>query len=426
MSDKGVSSILEDVAKEGLLSKHKVGRNNEYSVDLRAVFRHEAQPGQSLAEFAVWLAELYNGAAMELPRSSAEITIDWLHHVLGDALGGSRITGVEREVIGHNVGFVGELTRLTLAYAGPAPNAPPSVIAKLPTGDETVRMMAQLFGFYEREVRFYSELQGEVAVRTPRCFFSAADVAAGRFVLLLEDLAPGRCGDQLASCTPAEAELALTELARFQAAWWNSSRLDAFDWLATTADPVVRQVLQAIYKQSWPNFEQEFSNLLPPEVFTTGKRFGDSLPALWDAVSQRPATLLHTDFRLDNMFFDLADGSPFALIDWQLVQRGPGPSDVTYFLAGSFAPEVRRECEMDLLRVYHAALLQHGVQEYGFDECLYDYRMAALAFYIFLVTGRENVDMSKYEGRGQTLLDSMVERYTTAILDLGAAEFLPN
>lgn len=47
------------------------------------------------------------------------------------------------------------------------------------------------------------------------------------------------------------------------------------------------------------------------------------------------------------------------------------------------------------------------------------------AHYIFLVTGRENVDMAAYAGRGQTLLDTMVERYTTAILDLRAADFLP-
>jgi aminoglycoside phosphotransferase (APT) family kinase protein len=146
---------------------------------------------------------------------------------------------------------------------------------------------------------------------------------------------------------------------------------------------------------------------------------------LWEAISQRPRTLLHSDFRLDNMFFDLADGSPFALVDWQLVQQGLGPGDVTYFVTGSYTSEERRRCEMDLLRVYHDALVANGVRDYSFDECFEDYRRSALAFYVFLVTGREQVDMAAYEGRGQALFDTMVDRYATAILDLNAGEFLP-
>jgi hypothetical protein len=80
---------------------------------------------------------------------------------------------------------------------------------------------------------------------------------------------------------------------------------------------------------------------------------------------------------------------------------------------------------MELLRVYHDALVANDVRDYSFDECVEDYRRSALAFYVFLVTGREQVDMSAYEGRGQALFDTMVDRYATAILDLRAAEFLP-
>ncbi|MGB2694248.1 MAG: phosphotransferase [Dehalococcoidia bacterium] len=362
---------------------------------------------------------------MELPGSSAEITIEWLNDALSSTIESRAITGFERAVIGEGAGFIGELTRVTLTYDDPQEGSPRSLIAKLPTGDESIRTLAQLFGFYEREIRFYEELADKIEIRTPQRYFSSADAVAGRYVLLLEDLAPGRCGDQLASCSLEEAKLALTELAKLQAAWWNSPRLSEFPWLASTDDSVLLALLQAVYQHSWPKFEEEFTGLLPTEVIDIGRKFGEQLAALGESLSGRPRTILHTDFRLDNMFFDLADGSPFALIDWQLVQQGLGPSDVTYFLAGNFTPDARRQHEAELLRTYHEALVQHGVADYSFEQCLEEYRMSALNFFIFLVTGRENVDMAAYAGRGQTLLDTMVERYTTAILDLRAADFLP-
>lgn len=362
---------------------------------------------------------------MELPRSSTEITVEWLNDALADVLGTGSIVGVDREVIGAGAGFVGELTRMTLAHDGLAPEAPRSLIAKLPTGDESVRSLAQLFGFYEREMRFYQELASEIELRTPSVYFSGSEPTSGRYVLLLEDLAPGRCGDQLASCSVDEAKLALTELARFHAAWWNNARLADFPWLAMADNAMLRNLMGTLYQQSWPKFEEEFGGQLPAEVLDVGKRLGGALVELAESLTGRPRTILHTDFRLDNMFFDLADGSPFALIDWQLVQQGLGPSDVTYFLAGSFTPDVRRQLEGELLRTYHDGLVEHGVTDYSFEQCEQDYRLAALNFFIFLVTGRQNIDMSLYAGRGQALLDTMVERYTTAIIDLRAGEFLP-
>lgn len=363
-----------------------------------------------------------------LPMTSDEITVEWLNQVLGESgvLESAPIRSFDKEVIGAEAGFLGELTRIRLRYGRATRTAPASLVAKLPTRDDTARNIGQLFGFYEREVRFYQEIAAKIELRTPRCYYSAMDPPSGRFVLLLEDLAPGRCGDQLASCSLEEAKLALTELAKFQAAWWNSPRLAELPWLPAVDDPVFRQVLGTLYQQSWPFFVKTFSEQLPAAIFDIGERFGASFAALSDSLASFPRTIVHTDFRLDNMFFDLPDGSPFAVIDWQIVQRGIGLTDVTYFLAGNFPPEVRREHQTDLLRAYHQTLVSHGVSGYSFDQCLEDYRRAALFMLIFMVTGRENVDMGAYGDRAQSLVETMIERYTTAILDLNAAEFLPS
>jgi hypothetical protein len=356
----------------------------------------------------------------ELPATTAGITPEWLASVLD-----APVRAIERKTIGAGAGFVGDLSRLTLTYHSPAPDAPRTLIAKLPTTDETVRTIAQLFGFYEREVRFYQDLAHRVALRTPRPYLAAMDPPAGRFVLLLEDLAPGRCGDQIASCSPDEARLALRELARMQAPWWQSPQLDELPWLPLTGDPLLSQVLATLFQQSWPFFVETNRARLPDELIAIGERFGAQFVALAASARDRPHTLIHTDYRLDNMFFDLPDGSPLAVIDWQLLQRGPGPIDVTYFLAGNLPPGVRREHERALLRTYHDELVRCGVEGYSFDDCLEDYRRAALLLLIFVVTRREDIDLASYGERAEALLDAMLERYTTAILDLNAAEFLP-
>ena len=56
-----------------------------------------------------------------------------------------------------------------------------------------------------------------------------------------------------------------------------------------------------------------------------------------------PRTLIHGDFRLDNMMFrDHEYGTEFALLDWQLPYQANPMWDVVYFLAGNFEPAWRR------------------------------------------------------------------------------------
>ena len=364
--------------------------------------------------------------ALPLPKNGEELTLEWLNGVLAPTELGAAgaIASFEREVIGEGAGFIGELNRLSLQFERPAPGRPETLIAKLPTNDEMIRGLATLFGFYEREINFYQDVADEIETRTPKCYFSAMDKDAGAYVLLLEDLAPMRCGDQLASCSLDEARLALSEIAKLHAGWWDSPRLAELDWLPGLDDPEMRQLLLAVYQQSWPTFASTFKDELPKELIDIGERFGQQFDRLVDVLAQRPRTIAHTDFRLDNMFFGGAGGSGFALIDWQLVQRGPGTIDVAYFLAGNFPPEVRREHQEALLKHYHQALTTHGVAGYSYDQLWEDYRRSMLFLLLFIVPNREFFDMDKYNQRARDLVQALVERYSTAILGVDAVEFL--
>ena len=71
------------------------------------------------------------------------------------------------------------------------------------------------------------------------------------------------------------------------------------------------------------------------------------------------------------------------------------------------------------------ALVERGIEEYEYETCVEDYRGAALFLFIFLVTSQASLNIEDYNERAQELFETMFERYTVAILDLNAAEFLP-
>ncbi len=99
--------------------------------------------------------------------------------------------------------------------------------------------------------------------------------------------------------------------------------------------------------------------------------------------------------------------------------------DVTYFLAGNLTPQVRRKHQDDLVRAYYDALVEAGVEGYDYESCAEEYHRAALFLLIFTVTEQENLNIEDYNERAQQLIETILHRYVAAVLDLNAAEFLP-
>ena len=258
-------------------------------------------------------------------------------------------------------------------------------------------------------------------LHTPRSHYCGSDPSTGDTALLLEDLSGARQGDSVAGCTFAEARLAVTELARFHAAWWGSPRLDALDWLP--AKDAEAAFYAEVYADSWREFAGKAGAGMPAGLRGVGDRLGDALAGIKARLARAPRTILHGDFRLDNCFFPSAEGAPpLVVFDWEFCARGRGAYDVATFIGEAFPTERRRAEEMDLLRLYHAALAEHGVTGYSFDECVDDYRLSMLEVLVFwIVTGGYCV----YEGSRATMyLHNSLARFDAAIADLGCMELL--
>jgi hypothetical protein len=129
-------------------------------------------------------------SGIEVLRSPAELTPEWL----SAALGGAAVESFELEAIG--TGQMSESTRVRLAYRGAAVNGPASVVMKSASTDENSRGTGVGLGIYEREVRFYSELAPRIGGPLARCHLAQIDATA------LHDPArdrPSEQGDQIAA-----------------------------------------------------------------------------------------------------------------------------------------------------------------------------------------------------------------------------------
>jgi hypothetical protein len=360
-----------------------------------------------------------------LPTTFDALTPEWLTRALnaGHQAGEVKVRAVTCEPFKNGQGTLSLLARLTLDYDGPAPGAPRTLIAKLPSDNEFTKGGATMFRFYEREARFYRDVAQNVPLRTARRFFSEFDPSTGDFVLLLEDLAQAREGDQLVGATREEAEQIIREIAKQHLAYWGKSRLQSVEWVPASDDQANKDGV-ALYPDTWPMFLERFGPSVPEEMRPIGEALGGKLGAILDRLATAPNTLLHGDLRLDNVFFPAAGAgqAPVALIDWQFLVRGAGAYDIAYFLGQSLKVEVRRAHDKELLRLYHGLLTEGGVKDYSFEQLVEDFRWSVL--YGFAVPVMAGVMADVANERAQALMRAMTERSAAMVMDWKAGELL--
>lgn len=350
-----------------------------------------------------------------------DVTPEWLTAALHAAgVGrGARVVALQRKLVG--TGQMGRNVRFTLDWEGGAADAPATVVGKFPSDNPTSRGTGASQGAYRKEIEFYRQVVDTVGIRTPHCFLAAIDEAGADFVLLMEDVAPAVQGDQIAGCNVDQAALALDELAKLHAPRWGDPSLGDLDFLGGPSAESAA-LLRALYTAVWPGFEQRFADRLEPDVLAVAERLGPRLEA-WSFGLERPLTVTHGDYRLDNMLFGTPEGGyPLAVVDWQTVGRGAGLADAAYFLGASLQVEDRRANEEALLRDYHEQLTAAGVTGYDWDTCWRDYRRYTFAGVVMAVVASMIVEQTDH---GDAMFIAMASRHAAHAIDLEAEDLLP-
>lgn len=391
-----------------------------------------------------------------IPEAVDELSPEWLTqalHARGHLPADAHVEKVSAETIGDGEGFMGVIARLSLHFEGDPGKAPHSLIVKLPTQSLDNRVMGEMLGAYWREIHFYEELASEVPVRVPALYYSALtpdtmreksdDVVrvldrfpgwlvarlngltrwlvkrnAHRYVLLIEDLAPARVGDQLRGGAPEACEPVLRAAAAMHARYWNDGALGDRFWLARqTAGARMRQ---RIFRQAAPRFRARYPELMASADPNGPAAIVDWLEANGMVLSlalhaEAPQTLLHCDFRLDNVYFAEAGEEEQVIFgDWQMTGYGAAAYDVAYLLSGALTTEITEREERALLGTYHEALRAGGV-DYPFESLLRDYKRSLFSV-LHILASTDQVEMG--DGRGVPLMDAWVERTFRRLRDV--------
>jgi hypothetical protein len=348
-----------------------------------------------------------------LPALPEGLTPAWLTSALHAAgLGqGGYVEEVGFSAVGAGVGMMSELTRLSLRWSAAADGAPATVIAKYASTNPTNRAAGDGFHVYEREVRFFSELEQLTTARTPLCYF--ARYQAGNYLVLMEDLGAYRTGSQAEGADLADAELAVDELARLHAPFWG--RVEALDWVPTIFRSYHADALYSMAVGSWDKMVDTFADHVPDSIRAAGPTIHAALPALQAAVNEGPATLIHGDFRLDNLMFGAMPAHrPIIILDWQGPLRARGIVDVAVLLGQNVHVPVRRQHERALIARYTRRLAELGVS-YGEDEAWRDYRVTLMYLWCYCTTITGGLDGS--DPRSYAWMSQCVARQCAATLD---------
>ena len=266
-----------------------------------------------------------------------------------------------RTAVGAGVGLLGSLVRVELADGR-------RLVVKAPSTDPQVRAIAGHFGYYAREAGAYRVLLAGAGLPTPNCH-AVVDSPRGP-VLVLDDLATHHPADQLAGATTAQAHAAAALLADVHARFWDDPRLAVCPWLPGPTDPVI-EVYGHLFERTWDAFVGLVDGLVPAAHLAAAESVIGRFGTVLSAFSHAPRTLVHGDYRLDNLLFT-ADGTA-AVLDWQLAAWGRGAYDLAFFASGSIDPELLAGLEDDLLAGYHGRLVARGVTGYALEACRYDY-----------------------------------------------------
>ena len=314
------------------------------------------------------------------PATPKDVTATWLTKALqssGVIPADVEVASLRHEPLGGGTGVFGVLARLVVDYTETTTSAPTRMVLKIPTAAPENKNVALALGIYVRETYYFNELAARTPVPSVRCLYADMDIAAGEFVLIIDEVAHLTVGDQLNGATVPQLERTLKEIAKWHAAWWEHPDLDTFDWLPTNDSPIQLAVVPGIMRGAMPVIEADWIPRLGEEAVALGRDVADKFEEIMARSSAAARTLCHGDVRLENVFFN-ADASDIMFIDFQMLVKGTPAQDVQYLLSSSMDPEVWDKEGMRLLELYHNELVALGVTHYSWDTFWSEFQLQCL------------------------------------------------
>jgi hypothetical protein len=350
-----------------------------------------------------------------LVRRPNHLTVKWAQRIVDNQAAGAKVSKVDIGVVD-----IGTTTRVRVNVEHDGPKTlPKRWFVKFPSMSYRARLITALPRLLHTEVRFYQEIAHTVPVNRPAVLAGQSKFGQGA-TLVLSDVTefgaiPGQPNDAL---TVPQAAMVIEQLAHFHAHFGLKVHQDPnYRWLAASVRRLEDNLGTFLAVPLMKRGLQLAGNLVSSTLYEPIMHYARHRKQAMHFLSAGPQTLIHHDCHPGNLFWDQ---SRPGLLDWQLVRMGEGISDISYFLATSLDPEIRRTHENSFLERYLQILHVNGYTEIDKKTLMQRYRAhLAYAFEAMIVTLAVG---------GLMPLESnleLIRRTAKAVEDHGAFSILP-
>lgn len=355
--------------------------------------------------------------ALQIPSTIDDVTPEWLTAALREGGEDCTVGSLEQVEIGAGLGVSASIYRVTPTYT--EGSGPETVIAKLRQVDDTAAVRSHMLQFYQREASYFRDVAPHSRVKVPQAWWAQSDEETPDYCILLQDLGGLRTVSQIDGLEMDDAKAALDQLAIHHVEWWN--RRDDLSQLRCNF-PIDHEMYPVLLPGLFENGYAEVSKHLevPDIVHEVAKTYAERIGPNMAKLGDSPRTLLHGDYRADNLMFD-EDGTPWVL-DWQITGGGTAAYDLGYFLSQSVTSEMLAENEAELLAYYQDQAVAAGAERSDFDGFEWMYRLAVLHCIIYPIGAGEGVATG--DPAAIPLYQEMLNRSAAAIDRLNAVDLL--
>ncbi|MFX1457601.1 MAG: phosphotransferase [Promethearchaeota archaeon] len=327
------------------------------------------------------------------------------------------------ESCGEGKGFLSELVRLTLTYDNASSELPSTMIVKMPMGFRGV--VNSPHNFYRREIEFYKEIAPRSKIRVPEVIYSNYDLAANRYILILEDCSKYKVVNQLEGLNIEQIKQVIKSIAKFHARWWDAQELISWDWLPKPKGEYILSFVE-LYRNAWDfaTRSEEFLAALPEGCQKIGQKIYEQMPWIINSDPDHNLTITHYDLRAENIFFDDKNTEdPIILIDWGTAIVSTGIMDIAYLLTGSVKPKLRRKIEKEIILFYMNQLEENGLKIPDFEWFWKYFLLSTLRFFYLVPLSAVELEI---DPNTIELVNKTAKRMTSIILDNDAISICPS
>lgn len=356
-------------------------------------------------------------AGMRLPKTLEDVDAAFMTALLrarGVIDKDNQVVATEESGVGMTAGYFSAIKKVRCRYAKPTDAADAFVVKTWPTFENAPR--EQIAGMFAKDIAAYSMPAAGFYPR-PKVYLADFDVDTDRWALLMADASAfGQQKLHEQEMSVDEVMHMIPKLVEIAVAWEGcnqgdkAARLDAMrvsHWASEQNLAQFRQILPA----GAPLFDVVTS--MPDSTLIQGRpwdrELGSSfctlitrkLDALFSAVRPEQGatcTMVHGDLRGDNLFFcpTTADyPSGWLTIDFQLLFRGPVPSDLAYLMnSGSVLPEVYAAENRDrIMRAFYERFMDHTTlyKGYTWEQFCREYTVMATVLMVYYVGFGANI-----------------------------------